>query len=100
MEPDAIIAVRFKTPEENGRRSPIDGDYYGCPFCVDGEYFDCRLLLAGQQLELGETYEVPVQFLRPDLVLPKLRKEKEFTLWEGKEVATGKVVRVISGVST
>ena len=96
MEPDAIVKVRFKTPQEDGRRSSVTGNYYGCPFFVDGEYFDCRLLLAGRQLDLGMTYEVPVAFLRPDLVVEKLTEGKAFVLWEGKDIAAGKVIRVLT----
>ena len=36
MESDAIIDVRFKTPEENGRQTAVTGDYYSCPFIVGG----------------------------------------------------------------
>jgi len=97
MEPDAIVRVRFKTPQENGRRSAIvGGTYYGCAFFVDGEYFDCRLLLAGRQLDLGGTYEVPVAFLRPDLVLEKLSAGKTFVLWEGTDIAAGELVRILA----
>lgn len=92
MESDAIIEVRFKTPEEQGRQTAVHGDYYGCPFIVDGEAFDCRLLLSGRRLELGKTYQVPVQFMNWQLVRPRLSAGKPFILWEGKDVATGKVV--------
>jgi len=34
-----------------------------------------------------------VKFLRPDLVLPKLSPGKQISLWEGKEIATGSVIR-------
>jgi hypothetical protein len=92
MESDAIIEVRFKTPEEHGRRTAVQGDYYGCPFVVDGEAFDCRLLLSGRRLELGKIYQVPVKFMNWQLVRPRLSKGKSFVLWEGKDIATGKVV--------
>jgi hypothetical protein len=93
--PDAIIKVRLKTAVEGGRQTAIAvGDNpYGCPLFVDGEAFDCRLLLKNQTLELGGTYELPVKFLNPDLALPKLSAGKLISLWEGKEIAIGKVVR-------
>jgi len=94
MEPDVIIEVRFKTPEEHGRQTAVNGDYYGCPFIVDGEAFDCRLLLSSRRLELGKTYQVPVKFMNWQLVRPRLSEGKAFILWEGKAVATGKVVRL------
>jgi hypothetical protein len=94
VEPDAIIEVRFTTTEEGGRRSPVEGDYR-CPFVIDGEAFDGRLLLSGQRLELGLRYEVPVRFLNPELVIPMLAAGKPFVLWEGKAVATGRIIRVL-----
>jgi len=45
-------------------------------------------------LELGEYYEIPVIFLCPELVLPKLAIGKEVVLWEGKDVATGYVINL------
>ena len=99
MKPDIIIEVRFKTAAEGGRKSAVGGpevlvDYYSCPFVVDGDAFDCRMLLEHRVLELGKTYQVPVKFLSPQLVLPRLKEGKEFVLLEGKEVAAGKVLRV------
>jgi hypothetical protein len=97
MRPDIIIEVRFMTTNEGGRTGAImiTTAPYGCPLFVDGEAFDCRFLLEDQILELGCTYEVPIKFLRPDLALPKLSIGFPVKLWEGKDIATGKVVRLI-----
>ena len=95
MKPDAIIEVRFKTTAEGWKTWDILGaEYFGCPLFVDGEGFDCRLLLGGRSILLGQKYELPVVFLCPDLALPKLAPGKAITLWEGKDVATGRVVRL------
>ena len=99
MNPDAFITVRFKTTAEGGRQGAIviperPEYHYGCPLFVDGEAFDCRLLITGQTLQLGETYELPIKFLNPDLAVSKLSPGKLVTLWEGKDIATGKVVRL------
>ncbi len=97
MTPDAFIKVRFKTTAEGGREGPIliGERAYGCPLLIEGEAFDCRLLLNAQTLHLGETYELPVKFLNPDLALPKLSPGKPVKLWEGKDIATGEVVRLV-----
>jgi hypothetical protein len=97
--PQALIEVRFKTAEEGGRRSAIYRtplkNFYSCPMGLDGEYFACRLYLEDEvKLEPGGTYCLQVRFLNPALVLPRLRSGKEITLWEGKPVAEGKVLRV------
>ncbi len=93
MNPDITIEVRFKTTAEGGRAGPVFGKQFGCPMFIAGEAFDCRLLIEGRALELGETYDVPVKFLNASLALPKLAPGQEITLWEGKEIAKGKVIR-------
>lgn len=95
MQIDAVIEIRFKTAAEKGRQGPVVGDFYGCPLFVDGEAFDCRLILGGKTLALGRCYEVGVRFLNPHLALPLLSPGKAISLWEGKEIATGKVVRLV-----
>lgn len=98
MTADVTVEVRFKTSAEGGRATAVGDspvvDYYSCPFIVDGEAFDCRLFLGHRRLELGKVYEVPIKFINPQSVLPKLITGKEFVLWEGKVVATGKVLRI------
>lgn len=87
--PQAIIEVRFRTAEEGGRQSVIyatpDKNFYSCPMGLDGEYFDCRVYLEDEaKLEPGGTYQLPVRFLNPLLVLPRLLPGKEIKL-SGKE---------------
>jgi len=95
MMSDVTIKIRFKTNAEGGRQAKVEIALipYGCLLVVDGEAFDCRVLQKERVLELGKTYELPVKFLRPDLVLPKLSPGKQISLWEGKEIATGSVIR-------
>jgi hypothetical protein len=94
MQVDAIIKVRFKTTAENGRQRAVTGEIYGCPLFIDGEAFDCRLYLEGRTFNLGETYEVGIRFLNPQWALPLLAVGKRISLWEGKEVASGEVLRI------
>jgi len=96
MKSDAIIKVRFFTTAEGGRNAAVEGQFYACPLFVEGEGqgFDCRLLLEGQRLELGSTYEVPVKFLYRELALPKLAVGKDVLLWEGRNVAKGQVIKI------
>jgi hypothetical protein len=96
MKPDVVIEVRFKTTSEGGRQDPIvtTRHLFGCPVFIDGEAFDCRILLEGKTLELGGTYKLPIKFLFPDLALPKLSVGKSVTLWEGKDIAIGKVLLI------
>lgn len=95
MTPDAYIEIRFRTTEEGGRKTPVTGEFYACPLFIDDEAYDCRLLIKNMKLELGRFYEVPVKFLNRDLVVPKLFIGKGLILWEGKDVADGKVTHII-----
>lgn len=94
MNFDATIRVRFLTTTEGGRQTDVAGDVYGCPMVIDGEAFDCRLYLGGKTLILGETYDIPVNFLNRELILPRLAPSKHVRLWEGKYVADAEVVRI------
>ena len=97
MKPDIIISVRFMLTSEGGRETPVQGQVYSCPLFIDGEGFDCRLLLDGRYLDLGVNYEVPVKFLYRDKALLKMKPGAEVHLWEGRNVANGRVVRVCEG---
>jgi len=96
MKPDAIIEIRLKTTDEGGREKPISilDQPFGCPLFVAGEAFDCRFLIENQRLELGSTYEIPIKFLCPKSAIQRLSVGTPFTLWEGKDIATGKVIRL------
>lgn len=96
MKPDAIISVRFLTAAEGGRGTAVQGKFYGCPLFTENEGFDCRLLLNGIRLELGDTYEVPIKFLFPELALPMMYEGMHVTLWEGKTVATAKLMKILT----
>jgi len=95
MKPHAIVEFRLKGTPEGGRQGAFNGQFFGCVLFVDGEAFDCRLILDGEELRPAERYTLPVAFLRPDLVLSKLAPGKGVTLWEGREIGAGHVVRLI-----
>jgi hypothetical protein len=95
MTPDAYIEVRFRTTEEGGRKSPVVGAFYACPMFIDGEGFDCRLFIKGLKLNLGSYYEVPLKFLNREMALSRLSVGKIVTLWEGRDVADGKITKII-----
>jgi hypothetical protein len=94
LQPDAVIKVRFKRMDEGGRRGGLTCGVYHCICYLDGVAHDCRVYLEERTLELGQEYRVPVRFLAPEIVIPKLSVGKIVSLWEGKEVATGEVVAI------
>jgi hypothetical protein len=51
-------------------------------------------MIQGITLEFGKVYELPVKFLHAQLALAKLSVGQEIRLWEGRDIAFGKVVRL------
>ena len=96
LNPDIIIEVRFLTAEEGGRRSPIEGGRYGCPIIANGRGFDCRFVLEGtKRFEPGKTYRIQVKLLDAATALSELKEEAEISLWEGRNIAEGRVFKVL-----
>lgn len=95
---DVIARVRLHTTEEGGRKKPIRPGWFACPFVYGGEAFDCRLLLdeASTGIRPGDTAEVRITFLNPELVKPRLSPGSLFKLWEGGEFADGEVLSVVT----
>jgi hypothetical protein len=100
MQPDAMITIRFLSPEEGGRSQAARGRWFGCPMFIGGEGYDCRLLLDGLELQPGKRYEIPVKFLRRDGVAERLHVGNAITLWEGKTIAEGHISRVYPATVT
>jgi hypothetical protein len=44
---------------------------------------------------LGKPVEVPVEFLSPDLALPKFLVGIHFKIWAGKDVGVGEVIALV-----
>ena len=98
-QPDAIIDLELLPTEIGGRSIPTPPTFLGCPFGFEGEFFDCRLDFTDiGPMSPGTNARVPVKFLSPALVLPRLRAGSSFTLWEGKTIGRGTVVEVMGAV--
>jgi hypothetical protein len=98
-DPDAIVDIELLSPHDGGRHTSIAADSYGCPIRFEDEYFDCRMDMSGVgALSPGGSARVPVKFLNPHLIVPRLQPGSKFTLWEGKTIGQGKVVAVLRGV--
>jgi hypothetical protein len=94
-DPDAIVDIELLPRKAGGRSGPTPATFLGCPFGIDGEYFDCRLDFSDTgPVSPGTKARVPVTFLSPSLVIPRLRSGAAFTLWEGKTIGHGQVVEI------
>jgi hypothetical protein len=96
---DAVVRFRIRTTEEGGRTQPIFGPEYRQIFRTRGHpesNWSIFVYPMRQQLELGETYELPVLFLARELVLGFLRPGTAIELCEGRRVVADGTVLSIS----
>jgi hypothetical protein len=90
-----LADIQFLPTAEGGRRGPTPPERFGCPLEFEGEYFDCLLDLSERgPVVPGEFVRVPVAFLCPELILPRLAVGATFTLWEKRTIARGTVVEL------
>jgi hypothetical protein len=93
--PDILALVHFYAASEGGRKDSTRSDTYRCPLKFGGELFDCVLLLADiGPLNPGSKAIVPIRFLFPEIIVPRLNSGDHFLLWEGRTVAEGVVLEV------
>src|SRR5437762_2736828 len=94
--PDIIASLHFFGTDEGGRNGPTPPKIFRCPLEFDGEKFDCVLHLEETgPLSPGSKATLPITFLFPELIKPRLRIGNEFTLWEMRTIADGVVDEVL-----
>jgi len=97
---DAIVKVHFyqgRPPKKvDGQWSYADGLYqtfnnpsFGCPVKIGDSFHDARFLNNSTPIEPGQTYTLPIMFLWPDLVRPKLTVGLRFLLKNGFVLSYG-----------
>jgi hypothetical protein len=93
---DIVATIGFHPTDQGGRKEPTSSDRFRCPFEYQGEFFDCILdLNETGPVRPGEQVTVPVVFLFPDLIKPRLNKGHRFTLWDMRTIADGIVVEIV-----
>jgi hypothetical protein len=90
--PDITVEVFFLPTSDGGKTRTISGQWYGCPLGIDGAYFDARFDLT----ELGSIAPGSTVRLRAKLLDPAAVRHfasgREFSLWEGRTIGTGRVL--------
>lgn len=96
-KPDIVARVRLYPTTDGGREAPLQPRQFSCPLFFQNEGFDCRLLLdlTGETLFPGAEAEVPIKFLFPENVKPRLKPGDSFKLWDLKYFAEGEVLKII-----
>jgi hypothetical protein len=98
IEAEVTLLPEGVSPREGPIRADLIG-FYGCPFIFRSEMFDCRMTFPDSDgnIPLGSSARALVQFLYPDSILPRLKANDAFELWEMGTIARGRVTRVIKG---
>lgn len=94
IEPEALAAIRLLPTNEGGREQPFLPPHFTCPLQFGSEMFTVRLYYS-KPVAPGESFVAHLKFLAPELVKPWLRPAVDFTLWEGRTIAMGKVMESI-----
>lgn len=91
FEPHILAEIQLLKAAEGGREQPTPPDFFDCS--VDDKYFDMRMDLRGVgSLSPGSTAQVPIQFLRPEYVLPWLGVGAVFSLREIGAISSARVI--------
>jgi hypothetical protein len=100
---DAVLRVRFLTRAEGGRKAVVKppSGFYSCTLFgdQDREGYDARIVFAGWPAELGETYDLPAQFLSRELTLERFPPGTPFRIMERNRL-TGRGVFISHGHGT
>ena len=92
---DITVKLKLLTTARGGRTEALPGGEYRGILSARGQHFSFRCALpAGAGLALGESSQVEIEFLFPDLALPFFKHNDEFNLWEGGTVGYGRVIKV------
>jgi hypothetical protein len=97
--PDIIAEVHFLPTELGDRKGPTPSNRFGCPFLFEGELFDCVMFLGDSNISPGMTVTLPIQFLSPTLIKPRLSVGSDFGLWEIGVIANGRVTEILDDAS-
>ena len=93
--PDLIARITLYATEAGGRKGPIvSGEIYRCPCKFhpnDVSGWDCGVLTNGERFSPGETKELGIIFLTPEIA-PAFRLMPKFYLWEGRIIGEATVL--------
>lgn len=94
-KPEIRATITLLPTEQGGRRSGLpSGAEYRTVLGAGGEHFSARFIVENA-LEPGGSTDVEIQFLFPEAALPKFPVGATFTIWEGRDIGTGRVTSLI-----
>jgi hypothetical protein len=101
VKPDIIANICLVSKEEGSPRTlPISRAWFGlgCPIEYKGHKFDCKILLDENKIdfELGTCRRIPLKFLWPEGIVPRLKIGDSFLLWERGVIGQGTVTEILT----
>ena len=101
MTPEIDAVITLFPSREGGRHHAISGEYRGVLSLSEDEAYSVRITVPHQfEFSPGQTMTVGVQFLFPEMALPRFPIDATFRVWEGGIVGHGRVVKIRDRVST
>ena len=95
IAPHFVAKITLYPTHQNGRKSLITGEWYGCP-CkfheADFSAWDCRILINGEPFAPGETKEFAIVFLTAEIA-PLFGLVERFFIWEGRVIGEAHRIR-------
>jgi hypothetical protein len=100
MTPEIDVVITLFPSHAGGRQHAITGEYRGVLSLSEDEAYSMRFTVPSQiEFRPGHTLTVGVQFLFPEMALPRFPIDATFRVWEGGIVGHGRVVRIHDRVS-
>ena len=97
MSPDVMAKLSLYPTELNGRESPTPSSRFSFIIDLNDNFHDARAYLEGcGSISPGQQAEVPIKFLDPDTVLPKLQVGDQIPIWEGREIGQLQIIQIPS----
>ena len=89
-----VVELRLHPSEPDGRLSSICPGEYRCILGIGSEHFSARWVVPpGEELAPGgRACTFGIEFLFPENALPHFKAGAVFTVWEGKESGSGRVL--------
>ena len=96
VAPQVAALIQITAKESWGRTPPQLGVEFRFPLVVGGLAYIARFSVSdGDAFSRGMPIEVPIEFMFPDKALPRFTPGTQFTIWDGKDIGTGKVLRLV-----
>lgn len=100
ITPEIDAVITLYASQAGGRQHAIRGEYRGVLSLSEDEAYSMRITIPDHaEFHPGQTLTVGVQFLFPEMALPRFPIDTTFRVWEGGTIGHGRVVKVHDRVS-